>query len=97
MNRVPPIEVTPGTLEKLDEMQGIQHAGMSVEHRKEMLLQQLDLSGLEGWSRANCASAHALLTEYHDIFSLEPGELDCPSLAKHEIRVVDDKPFKERF
>ena len=39
-----------------------------------MLLQQLDLSGLEGWSGANNMSAHALLTEYHDIFLLEPGE-----------------------
>ena len=48
-------------------------------------------------SGANCTSAHALLTEYHDIFSLEPGELGCTSLAMHEIRVVDDEPFKERF
>ena len=70
---------------------------MSIEQRKEMLLQQLDLSGLEEWSGANCVSAHALLTEYHDIFSLEPGELGCTGLAKHEIRVVDDEPFKERF
>ena len=62
-----------------------------------MLLQQLDLSGLEGWSGANHRCACALLTEYHDIFLLEPGELGCTSLAKHEIRVVDDEPFKERF
>ena len=55
-----------------------------------MLLQQLDLSGLEGWSGANCMSAHALLIEYHDIFSLEPGELGCTSLAKHGIWVVND-------
>ena len=35
-----------------------------------------------------------LLVEYHDIFSLQPGELGCTNLAKHEIRVVDDKSFK---
>ena len=64
----------PGTLGKLDEMQQIQWTKMSIEQRKEMLLQQLDLSGLEGWSGANCASAHALLTEYHNIFLLEPGD-----------------------
>ena len=69
---------------------------MSIEHRKEMLLHQLDLSGLEGWSGANHTSAHALLTVYHDI-SLEPGELGCTNLVKHEIRVVDDEPFKARF
>ena len=62
-----------------------------------MLLQQLDLTGLEGWSGANCVSACAHHTEYHNIFSLEPGELGCNSLVKHEIKVVDDEPFKERF
>ena len=30
-------------------------------------------------------------------FSLEPGELGCTDLAKHEIKVTDDDPFKERF
>ena len=78
-------------------MWGIQQTKMSIEHRKEMLLQQLDLSGLEGWSGANYASANALLTKYYNIFSLEPGELCCTGLAKHEIRVVDDELFKERF
>ena len=87
----------PGTLEKLDEMQGVWQTKMSIELRKETLLQQLDLSGLEGWSGVNCTSAYALLTKYHDIFSLEPEELGCMGLAKYEIRVVDDEPFKERF
>ena len=35
--------------------------------------------------------------EYHGIFSLEPRELGWNDLAKHEIKVVDDEPFKERF
>ena len=70
---------------------------MSIKCRKETLLQQLDLLGLEGWSGANCTSTHALLTEYHNIFSLEPEELGCTGLPKHEIRVVDDEAFKERF
>ena len=62
-----------------------------------MLLHQLDLSGLEEWSGAKLTSACALLIEYHDIFLLEPRELGCMSLMKHEIWVVDDEPFKERF
>ena len=96
-NAVPLVEVVPGTLEKLDEMQGIQWTRMSVEWRREVFLQQLDLSGLKGWSDKNQSATHALLAEYYDIFSLESGELGCTDLAKHEIRVVDDKPFKERF
>ena len=62
-----------------------------------MFFQQLDLSGLEGWSGMNSASTHALLTKYHNIFSLEPEELGSMGLVKHEIRVIDDEPFKERF
>ena len=42
-------------------------------------------------------ATHALLAKYHDIFSLEPGEVDCTDLAKHEIRIVDDESFKEWF
>ena len=79
-------------------MQGIQREeNMLVEQRKEALFQQLDLSGLEGWSAKNQATVCTLLAEYHDIFSLEPGELGCTDLVKHEIKVTNDEPFKERF
>ena len=69
-NVVPPVKLTPRTLERLDEIQGIQQTRMSVEWRKETLFQQLDLSGLERWSEGYQAAAQALLAEYHDIFSL---------------------------
>ena len=97
MSAVPPVELAPGTLEELDKVQGIHQTKMSVERRKEVLLQQLDLSALDGWSEVNQAAAHTLLVDYHDIFSLEPGELGCTHLAKHQIRVFDDEPFKEQF
>ena len=51
-----------------------------------MLLQQLDLSSLESWSEANQAATRALLAECNAIFLLEPGELGCTDLEKHEIR-----------
>ena len=96
-NAIPLVGVSPGMLKKLNETQGIQQAGMLVEQRKEVVFQQLDLSGLEGWSAKNWAMTHALLAEYHDILSLELGELGCTDLAKQEIKVTDDEPFKERF
>ena len=96
-NMVPPVELASRTLEELDEVQGIQWTRISVERRKEVLLQQLDLSGLDGWTEANQVATHALLADYHDIFSLDPGELGCTNLAKHEIRIVDDEPLKEQF
>ena len=82
VNVVPPVEVVPGTLETLGEIQGIQQTRMSMQWRKEVLFQELDLSGLERWSDKDQVAAHALLAEYHDIFSLEPGELGCTDLAK---------------
>ena len=48
-------------------------------------------------SITNCTSTHAPLTEFHDIFSIEPGEWGCIDLAKHETWVIDDEPFNERF
>ena len=39
VNAVPPVEVTPNTLEKLDEIQGIQSTKMTVEQRKKLLFQ----------------------------------------------------------
>ena len=97
VNAIPKLGVAPGMLEKLDEMQGIQRAKMSVEQRKEVLFQQLNLSGLEGWSAKNQAATYTLLAEYHDIFSREHGELGYTDLAKHEVKVINDEPFKERF
>ena len=96
VNAIPQEWIVPGTLEKLEEMQGVQRTKMSVQQRREVLFQQLDLSGMEGWSPKNQAATCTLLAEYHDIFSLEPGELGCTDLAKHEIKVIDDEPFKER-
>ena len=55
-NAVPPVKLTPGTLERLDKIQGTQQMRMSVEQREETLFQQLDLSGLEGWSEGNQAA-----------------------------------------
>ena len=89
MNFIPWVGFFKGMLEKLDKMQGIQRAKMSVKQRKEALFQQLYLSGLEGWSAKNQATPHALLAECHDIFSLEPGQLGWTALEKHEIKVTD--------
>ena len=93
----PQWNLTPDTVEKLDEIQGILWTKMMFEQGKKLLFQQLDMSCLDKWSDGNQASAQALLAEYHDILPLERGELGCMDLAKHEIRVVDDEPFKDTF
>ena len=84
-------------MEELDGVQGIQQTKIMVERRREVLPQQLDLSRLHKWSVANQTAAYALLADYHDNFSFEPGELGCTNLAKHKIRVINDELFKEQF
>ena len=40
-----------------------------------MLLEKLDLSGLESWDVKAAKQARSLLAEYHDLFSLEKNEI----------------------
>ena len=72
------------------------HAGLTVEERRKILFEKLELSGLESWTEENKEKALNLLAEYHDIFALEDGEMGCTKAAEHKIEVMDPKPFKMR-
>ena len=67
--------------------------------RQDLLLEKLDLTGLEAWLSDQAEKAHSLLKEYHDIFSLEKHDMDHTKAAKHKIVLKDSDtpPFKERF
>ena len=67
--------------------------------RQELLLEKLDLTGLEAWPKEQAEKAHSLLKEYHNIFSLEKHDTDHTKAAKHKIvlKDPDTPPFKERF
>ena len=67
--------------------------------RQELLLEKLDLMGLEAWPTEQAEKAHSLLREYHDIFSLEKHDTGHTKAAKHKIvlKDPDTPPFKERF
>ena len=67
--------------------------------RQELLLEKLDLTGLEAWPKDQAEKAHSLLKEYHDIFSLEKHYMGHTKAAKHKIvlKDPDTPPFKERF
>ena len=43
--------------------------------RQDLLLEKLDLTGLEAWPGDQVEKAHSLLKEYHDIFSLEKHDM----------------------
>ena len=61
------------------------------------LFDLLDLKGLEAWPEVEQRKARELIEEYQDIFALKDTELGHTKLIKHEIKLLDDKPFKERY
>ena len=77
---VPELQVWPGTIDALDEAQGIQTQKLIMEQRQEKLFDKLDLSSLWSWLPELADSACLLPAEYH-ISSLEPCELSCTHLT----------------
>ena len=67
--------------------------------RQELLLEKLDLTGLEAWPKEQAEKARSLLKEYHDIFLLEKLDTGHTKATKHKIvlKDPDTPPFKERF
>ena len=67
--------------------------------RQELLLEKLDLTGLEAWPKEQAEKACSLLQEYHNIFSLEKNDTGHTKATKHKIvlKDPDTPPFKERF
>ena len=70
---------------------------MSVVVRQGKLLDKLNLDGLADWSPMNAVAARELVLAHHDVFALESNELGSTSAIKHEIRIKNSVPFKERF
>ena len=67
--------------------------------RQDLLLEKLDLSGLEAWPQEQAEKARSLLKEYHDIFSIEKRDMGHTNATKHKIvlKDPDTPPFKEHF
>ena len=87
--------------EELEEKAGKSYdsdtPALTVRQRHGKLFDELDLSSLDSWIPELADVAHQLLTEYHDIFSLDLAELGCTHSTEHIIKVTDDTPFKEQF
>ena len=72
---------------------------LSETERQDLLLEKLDLSGLEAWPEEQAEQARSLLKEYHDIFSLEKRDMGHTNATEHKIvlKDPDTPPFKEHF
>ena len=72
---------------------------LSETERQDLLLEKLDLSGLEAWPAEQAEQARSLLKEYHDIFWLEKRDMGHTNATEHKIVLKDPDtlPFKEHF
>ena len=57
--------------------------------RQDLLLEKLDLSGLEAWPEEQAGKACSLLKEYHDIFLLEKCDMGHTNATRHKIVLKD--------
>ena len=79
--------------------QTMEQPTLTEAERQDLLLEKLDLSGLESWPEDQVRKARSLLKEYHDIFSLEKCDMGHTNTTKHKIvlKDLDTPPFKECF
>ena len=92
-NIIPPADLSSSPVKTSESGQ------MSKEERQRTLFEKLDLSGLESWDAKAAKQARSLLTEYHNLFSLEKNEIRHMKAAEHVIKLKDPDTalFKERF
>ena len=65
--------------------------------RLDKLFGKLDLSGEKVWTDQERQEIRDQLAEYHDLFVLDDLELGRTSLVKHNIKLTNESPFKERY
>ena len=76
---------------------GPEQKGAVRQERVEKLWEQLDFSGAQSWTQSQESKIQETLEDFHDVFTLNPMELGCTSLVDHLIKIIDLKPFKERY
>ena len=89
----------PRVIDTISADKGKSQPTLMEAERQDLLLDKLDLSGLEVWPAEEAEKAHGLLCEYHDIFSLEKHDMGHTNATKHKIvlKDPDTPPFKEQF
>ena len=92
-NQVPPVSGSISVSES-DNLPSLTEA-----ERQALLMDKLDLTGLESWPEEQANRARSLLGEYHNIFSVEKNEIGHTKETTHKIVLKDPEapPFKERF
>ena len=82
---------------KQDNEQGNTTESVDCKDSGEWLLEQLDLTGLEEWSKELQEKAKNMLRRNASIFSKHDLDMGRTNLVKHNIILTDPIPFKERY
>ena len=69
----------------------------ATQERLDELFSKLDLKGISEWSEYDQNQVCELMKEYQHLFTLDDLKLGSTSQIKHEIKLSDPKPFKERY
>ena len=67
------------------------------QERREKLFSKLDLTGDDNWTQDQRDVMDDVIKHYHHIFAVEDLELGRTDLVKHEIKLTNYTPFKERY
>ena len=65
--------------------------------KEKLLFSKIDLTGAQGWDPALIEEAQQLFHEFAHIFALESTDIGHTSMVKHQIRLDNYTPFKERY
>ena len=97
VTQIPELPVQISSTKASEQNHGHQVPELTMKQWQEKLFEELDPSGLESWPPDLAVAIWSLLAEYHDVFSLKPGELGCTYSMTHGVKVTNDTPFKEWF
>ena len=67
------------------------------KERRDKIFSKLDLTGYDDWTQDQRDVMNATIERYHHIFAVEDLELGHTNLVKHEIKLTNYVPFKERY
>ena len=89
-------DVCEEVTEDITKESQLEESSKKEDERMSKILEKLDLTGTESWTKQQC-SVKKLLEEYQHLFALNLKEFGKTSLVRHEISLSNKTPFKERY
>ena len=65
--------------------------------QRDKLVKQMQLDNLDEWDSEDIAEAKSIIADFGHIFALNDMDMGKTSVVKHEIKLTDYTPFKERY